>query len=80
MKSVLLIRYSALGDVVLATSLVDPLRSKFPGVRIEWLTERAFAGLLEGVVDRVIPFSRKEASSRAAAALPPRGPSRRRPR
>ena len=66
MKSILLIRYSALGDVVLATSLVAPLRQKFPGVRIEWVTEAAYAGLLEGVVDRVIPVSRKDGSSRAA--------------
>ena len=66
MKSILLIRYSALGDVVLATSVVAPLREKHPGVRIEWVTETPFAGLLEGVVDRVIPFSRKDAASRAA--------------
>lgn len=67
MKSILLIRYSALGDVVLATSLVAPLREKYPGVRIEWLTDAAYAGLLEGVVDRVIPFSRKDPASKAAA-------------
>jgi heptosyltransferase-2 len=66
-KSILLIRYSALGDVVLATSLLAPLRQKFPGVRLEWVTEAAYAGLLEGVVDRVIPVSRKDPASRAAA-------------
>ncbi len=60
MKSILLIRYSALGDVVLATSVVEPLRAKFPGVRIEWVTSKAYAGLLEGVVERVIPFSRDQ--------------------
>lgn len=67
MKSILLIRYSALGDVVLATSVVEPLRAKYPGVRIEWLTDRAFGGLLEGVVDRVITFSRKDKSTRGPA-------------
>lgn len=66
MKSILLIRYSALGDVVLATSVIEPLRAKYPGVRIEWLTERAFGGLLEGVVDRVLTFSRKDKAARAA--------------
>lgn len=66
MKSILLIRYSALGDVVLATSVVAPLREKYPGVRIEWVTGTAFAGLLDGVVDRVIPFSRTDPASRAA--------------
>ncbi|MFZ5442365.1 MAG: glycosyltransferase family 9 protein [Myxococcota bacterium] len=67
MKSILLIRYSALGDVVLATSLLEPLREKYPGVRIEWVVDAAYAGLLEGVVDAVIPFSRKDGASRAAA-------------
>ena len=66
MKSILLIRYSALGDVVLATSVVAPLRAKYPGVRLEWITDAAYAGLLEGVVDRVIPFSRKDPAGRAA--------------
>lgn len=73
MKSILLIRYSALGDVVLATGLVAPLRAKYPGVRIEWATDKAFAGLLDGVVDRVIPFSRKDPTSRAAVLLDVKG-------
>lgn len=72
-KSVLIIRYSALGDVVLATSLIEPLRAKYPGVRIEWLTDAAFAPLLEGVVDRVVSFSRRDPLSRAAAVLALRG-------
>lgn len=58
MKSILVIRYSALGDVVLATSLIAGLRRRYPGVRIEWLTAEPFVGLLEGVADRVIGFSR----------------------
>lgn len=67
MKSILLIRYSALGDVVLATSLVEPLRRAYPGVRLEWVVDQAYAGLLEGVVDALVPFSRKDGESRAAA-------------
>lgn len=66
MKSILLIRYSALGDVILATSLLQPLREKYPGVRLEWATDANYAPLLEGVVDRVIPFSRKDPASKAA--------------
>lgn len=73
MKSILLIRYSALGDVVLATSALAPLREKYPGARIEWLTDTAYAGLLDGVVDRVISFSRNDAASRAAALLDVKG-------
>jgi len=49
LRSVLVIRYSALGDVVLATSVLDPLRERFPEARIEWVTSRACAPLLEGL-------------------------------
>ena len=49
LRSVLVIRYSALGDVVLATSVLDPLRERFPDARIEWVTSQAYAPLLEGL-------------------------------
>jgi heptosyltransferase-2 len=49
LRSVLVIRYSALGDVVLATSVLDPLRARFPDARIEWVTSPAYAPLLEGL-------------------------------
>lgn len=64
MSGILLIRYSALGDVVLATSMVQPLREAYPGARIEWVCDRSHAGLLEGVVDRLIPFDRKDPRSK----------------
>ena len=70
MKSILVIRYSALGDVVLATSIIRGLRAQHPGARIEWLTNEGFAGLLEGVVDRVIGFSR---TARSLAVADVRG-------
>jgi heptosyltransferase-2 len=40
---------------VLATSVLDPLRARFPGARIEWVTSPAYAPLLEGLpgIDRV---------------------------
>jgi len=47
--SILVIRYSALGDVVLATSVLEPLRERFPSARIEWVTSPAYAPLLEGL-------------------------------
>ncbi|HET8723186.1 MAG TPA: glycosyltransferase family 9 protein [Anaeromyxobacteraceae bacterium] len=55
MRSILVIRYSALGDVVLATSVIDPLRERFPEARIEWVTSPAYAPLLEGLpgIERV---------------------------
>ncbi|MGV3620044.1 MAG: glycosyltransferase family 9 protein [Archangium sp.] len=73
MKSILVIRYSALGDVVIATSLIEPLRAKYPGVRIEWLTDRPYVGLLEGVADRVISISRKKTETRSEALNDVRG-------
>lgn len=46
---ILVVRYSALGDVVLATSVLEPLLRRFPGARIEWVTDRAYAPLLDGL-------------------------------
>jgi heptosyltransferase-2 len=48
-RSILVLRYSALGDVVLATSVLDPLLARFPGARVEWVTDAAYAALLEGL-------------------------------
>jgi heptosyltransferase-2 len=48
-ERVLVIRYSALGDVVLATSVLAPLRALLPAARIEWVTSPAYAPLLEGL-------------------------------
>jgi heptosyltransferase-2 len=47
--AILVIRYSALGDMVLATSVLEPLRALFPRARIEWVTTAAYAPLLEGL-------------------------------
>jgi heptosyltransferase-2 len=46
---ILVIRYSALGDVVLATSLLEPLRRAYPDARIEWVTSAPYAPLLQGL-------------------------------
>jgi len=46
---ILVIRYSALGDVVLATSLLEPLRRAYPEARIEWVTSAPYAPLLRGL-------------------------------
>lgn len=48
-RAILVVRYSALGDVVLATSVLQPLRERFPEARIEWVTDPAFVPLLEGL-------------------------------
>ena len=48
-RRILILRYSALGDVVLATSILEPLRKRFPDATIEWVTDRNLAPLLEGL-------------------------------
>lgn len=48
-ERILVVRYSALGDVVLATSVLEPLRERHPGVRVEWVTDAVYAPLLEGL-------------------------------
>ena len=47
--NILVVRYSALGDVVLATSILEPLRARYPRARIEWVTDALYAPLLEGL-------------------------------
>lgn len=67
-RSILVLRYSALGDVVLATSVIDPLRERFPGARIEWVTGSGYAPLLEGLPE-LAAVHRLERGLRGALAL-----------
>jgi heptosyltransferase-2 len=73
--NILVVRYSALGDVVLATSILEPLRSRFPRARIEWVTDALYAPLLEGLpeVAQVHRLAREGPSSAAAVAARLRG-------
>ncbi len=68
--SILVVRYSALGDVVLATSILEPLRARFPRARIEWVTDALYAPLLEGLpeVAQVHRLAREGPSSAPAVA------------
>ena len=45
-RRILLVRLSAMGDLVIATALLDGLRQAWPGVEIDWLVQPEFAGLL----------------------------------
>lgn len=50
--NVLIVKLSSLGDVVHTLPVVHDIRSAFPGARIDWVVERAFAPLVarcEGV-------------------------------
>ncbi len=57
----LIVKPSALGDVVHALPVLALLRAKWLSARIDWLIAPAFASLLDGhpLVDDVIPFHRR---------------------
>jgi ADP-heptose:LPS heptosyltransferase len=46
-QKILLIKLSALGDVVHSIPVVSKLRRRFPSAQIDWLVRPAFAGLVE---------------------------------
>jgi hypothetical protein len=56
-RRILILRYSALGDVVLATSILEPLRRRFPAAELEWVTDAQHAPLL-AELSRVYPLTR----------------------
>jgi heptosyltransferase-1 len=74
--SILIIKPSAIGDVVHALPVLNLIRRRWPGARISWLVTPACAGLLEGhpQLDEVILFERRRfgaawRSPKAAKAL-----------
>lgn len=48
MRNLLIIRLSAIGDVIFATTVLGPLRQAYPEARITWLTGGLGAELLQG--------------------------------
>lgn len=54
---VLVVRTSALGDVVNALPVLAAIRRTWPGARVGWVVDEAFAPLLEGhdLLDEVLP-------------------------
>lgn len=74
MTSVLLVRLSAMGDVVQSLGAAQALRAARPDWRIVWIVQEAFAPLLAGhpAIDRVVGFDRRgglRAAWRARAEL-----------
>jgi lipopolysaccharide heptosyltransferase I len=68
--NVLLIRTSALGDVVHSLPVLTALRRHLPEARIGWVVERVFAPLLAGHpdLDEVLPAGLREWRGRPARA------------
>lgn len=69
-RAILLVKPSALGDVVHALPALALLRRRWPAARIDWLVNAPFAGLLEShpCLDGVVRFER--AAWRRAWGLP----------
>lgn len=47
-KRILIVRISALGDIVFCTSLLEGLRRAYPDAHISWLAKPGFGSVLEG--------------------------------
>jgi lipopolysaccharide heptosyltransferase I len=60
-RRILIIKPSAIGDVVHALPILNLLRRRWPKAHISWLITPGCAGLLEGhpQIDELIPFDRK---------------------
>ncbi len=60
-KKILIIKPSAMGDIVLALPVLSALRAGFPKAGISWLVRTEFAPLLEGhpYLSEIILFDRK---------------------
>jgi heptosyltransferase I len=60
-ENILLIKPSALGDIVMALPALSALRRSFPRARLHWLIRPEFAPLLEGHphLDEVLLFDRR---------------------
>ncbi|TXH02836.1 MAG: glycosyltransferase family 9 protein [Nevskiaceae bacterium] len=65
---ILIVRLSALGDIVFATALLGNLRTRFPGAHIAWLAQQDFAGVIDGDprLDELITIPRETLTSPAA--------------
>ncbi|SEQ02376.1 heptosyltransferase-1 [Solimonas aquatica] len=65
---ILVVRVSALGDIVFASSLLDGLRRRWPRARIHWLAQAGLAGILreDPRVDEVITLTPQTLKSPAA--------------
>lgn len=63
-RSILLIKPSSLGDIVMALPALSALRRSFPQTRISWLVRPEFAPLIEGHphLDEIILFDRRRLS------------------
>ena len=55
---ILIVKFWALGDILMATPLLRAIRSKYPGAYIAWLADNRYSDILDGnpLLDETIPF------------------------
>ncbi|MBU4276685.1 MAG: lipopolysaccharide heptosyltransferase I [Proteobacteria bacterium] len=70
---VLIVKLSALGDVVQSLPVAMAIRRQVPQARIDWLVERPSAGLLQGhpALDRVLVSPRHQVAEASGFSLSP---------
>lgn len=61
-ENILIVRLSAIGDIVMASGILAALRAQYPKARISWLTQPECASLLQDNpdLDEVISWPRKQ--------------------
>ena len=72
MKRILIVRLSALGDIVHALPVLNALRTAFPAAEVDWLVEEAYAATLvlaTGLHRRIIVRAARESGSPDAPAF-----------
>ncbi len=69
---VLIVRLSALGDIVHALPVLAALRRRYPDANVDWLVEEAYApilGLVRGLRRRIIVRARESSESERAVSF-----------
>ena len=72
---ILIIKLSAIGDVVQSLCVLDALKHRYPNAKIDWLAGEAAAGLIQGhpMLENVIVYPRRRFGKLCAA--PPSWPA-----
>ncbi len=70
MESILIVKLSAIGDVVHSLPLLEVLKKNYPGARIDWLVEEDSSQILEGheCIDNLVVSRRKSWTRRFLGA------------
>jgi heptosyltransferase-1 len=70
LKSILIVRLGAMGDIIHSLPGAASLRQSFPQARISWVVDPKWAPLIEGagIADRLVPFRREDLKSWMATA------------